>query len=226
MASTVESKLIRQSAEVGTIVTFRRRGEPVQNFDMFSRAWDEFPELQVTPKDEWIGRNLLSLQSMDRWELGVHIRGEVIGGIALADDPWDAHVGPCVSVFAQYVMPEYRLQQVSALLMRTALRIARDSGHRVIAFTHRKGDWRYETIYRSIMKSPKIDNSGAEAAQRAAAEAQRQANNLQKNFQTDLKTENITQVTPGNDGADILSDSSAKRRRQGSGLASQLGINV
>lgn len=77
------------------------------------------------------------------------------------------------------------------------------------------------------MKRPKIDNSGAEAAQRAAAEAQRQATNLQKNFQTDLKTENIAQITPG---VDIVDDtavgSTVKRRRQGGGLASQLGINV
>lgn len=77
------------------------------------------------------------------------------------------------------------------------------------------------------MKSPKIDNSGAEAAQRAAAEAQRQANNLQKNFQTDLKTENIAQVLPGVDAStDDAMGSTVKRRRQTGGLASQLGINV
>lgn len=77
------------------------------------------------------------------------------------------------------------------------------------------------------MKSPKIDNSGVEAAQRAAAEAQRQAANLQKNFQTDLKTENVAQVIPGVDSSsDEVMGSSVKRRRQVGGLASQLGINV
>ena len=76
------------------------------------------------------------------------------------------------------------------------------------------------------MKSPKIDTSGTERAQRAIAEAQAAANNLQKNFQTDLKTENLTQVTPGA-GADAVStDETPKRKRQGSGLSSQLGINV
>lgn len=120
------------------------------NYDLFARAWDEFPELQVAPKEEWAGRNLLALQGLDRWEIGVCIEDEVVGGICLADDPWDVHVGPCMSVFAQYVLPEYRHLGVSAALMREAVRIARASPHKVLAFTHRLGDWRYETIYRRI----------------------------------------------------------------------------
>lgn len=76
------------------------------------------------------------------------------------------------------------------------------------------------------MKSPKIDTSGVERAQRAIAEAQAAANNLQKNFQTDLKTENLTQVTPGAGADSVSTDETPKRRRKGSGLSSQLGINV
>ena len=76
------------------------------------------------------------------------------------------------------------------------------------------------------MKTPKIDTSGTERAQRAIAEAQTAANNLQKNFQTDLKTEDMTQVVAGG-GAEVAGDeSSPKRRRKGSGLSSQLGIDV
>lgn len=76
------------------------------------------------------------------------------------------------------------------------------------------------------MKSPKIDTSGTERAQRAVAEAQAAANNLQKNFQTDLKTENMTQVVAGGGAEAYIPESSSKRRRQGGGLASQLGINI
>ena len=76
------------------------------------------------------------------------------------------------------------------------------------------------------MKTPKIDTSGTERAQRAIAEAQEAANNLQKNFQTDLKTENMTQVVAGG-GAEAIPESSTKRRRKGGGgLSSQLGIDV
>lgn len=76
------------------------------------------------------------------------------------------------------------------------------------------------------MKSPKIDTSGTERAQRAIAEAQAAASNLQKNFQTDLKTENLTQVNPGAGADAVVPESGPKRRRQGSGLSSQLGINL
>lgn len=139
-----------------TLVTFHRRaGEPVQNLDMFSRAWDECVELQVTPKEEWIGRALLSLQSLERYEVAVIAHSEVVGGLIIAHDPWDAHVGPCISVFSQYVMPEFRHTGVSNRCMREAVRIAKQSGAKVLAFTHRKGPWRYCTIYRRIHENPK-----------------------------------------------------------------------
>ena len=76
------------------------------------------------------------------------------------------------------------------------------------------------------MKSPKIDTSGTERAQLAIAEAQAAANNLQKNFQTDLNTENMTQVVAGGGAGAATPDSPQKRRRNGGGLSSQLGINV
>ena len=76
------------------------------------------------------------------------------------------------------------------------------------------------------MKRPKIDTSGTERAQRAVAEAQTAANNLQKNFQTDLKTENMAQVVAGGGAEVAIPESSPKRRRKGGGLSSQLGINV
>ena len=75
------------------------------------------------------------------------------------------------------------------------------------------------------MKTPKIDTSGTERAQRAVAEAQTAANYLQQNFQTDLKNENMTQVVAGG-GAEAIPESSTKRRRKGGGLSSQLGISV
>jgi hypothetical protein len=77
------------------------------------------------------------------------------------------------------------------------------------------------------MKAPKVDTSGTEKAQKAIADAQAAATNLQKNFAADLKTENITQVTPGGtaEAQDMVSGMRKKRPAAG-GLASQLGINV
>ena len=78
------------------------------------------------------------------------------------------------------------------------------------------------------MKSPKIDTSGQEAAARAAAEAQAAANNLQKNFATDLKTENLGQVVAGGgaEAATKMASTGLRRKRQSASLSSQLGINV
>lgn len=75
------------------------------------------------------------------------------------------------------------------------------------------------------MKRPKVDNSGVERAQRAIAAAQDAANALQENFRTDLKTENLTEVVPGEVETEDTS-SARRRRRQTGGLSSQLGINV
>lgn len=97
-----------------------------------------------------MGRALLALQEMDRYEIAAFIDGEVVGALVLAFDPWDVHVGPCMSVFAQYVLPEHRLSGVSPRLMREALRIAKRVGVSTLAYTHRVGPWRYETSYRSI----------------------------------------------------------------------------
>ena len=75
------------------------------------------------------------------------------------------------------------------------------------------------------MKRPKVDNSGVERAQRAIADAQEAANALEANFRTDLKTENLTEVVPGEvETADTSGTN--RRRRQTGGLSSHLGINV
>ena len=78
------------------------------------------------------------------------------------------------------------------------------------------------------MKSPKVDTSGQEAAARAAAEAQAAANNLQKNFAADLKTDNLTEVVAAGtaDNVATVTDSALRKRKQSAGLSTQLGLNI
>lgn len=77
------------------------------------------------------------------------------------------------------------------------------------------------------MKTPKVDNTGVAQANAAVAEAQAAANNLQKNFATDLNTENVASVVAGGTAEATGTASSGQRRRpKGQGLSSQLGINV
>lgn len=133
-----------------TFKSYRLPDQPIQNLELFAQAWHECAELQCSALDEWIGRSLLSLQQLERFEIGVYADGKTIGGLILAPDPWDPHVGPCMSVFAQYVLPEYRNSGVSLRCMREAIRTCREAGHTVLAYTHRTAPWRYETTYRRI----------------------------------------------------------------------------
>lgn len=76
------------------------------------------------------------------------------------------------------------------------------------------------------MKAPKIDTSGTEAAQRATAAAQTAANNLAKNYKTDLTTENLTNVVAGGSAeASSVDVAGMRKRKPTGGLASSLGIN-
>lgn len=135
--------------------TYRRfPNEPVQNTGMFAQAWFECEELQERPMSQWMGSAILAMSTLDRWEIAAFCGDTLIGGAIVAPDPWDTHVGPCVSVFTQYVLPEYRNKAVSAGLMHEAERIAKYLGSKVLAYTHRRGPWRYETVYRRIHENP------------------------------------------------------------------------
>lgn len=76
------------------------------------------------------------------------------------------------------------------------------------------------------MKIPKVDTSGTERAQKAVAEAQLAASNLQKNFAVDLATENVAQVTPGAAAELMAPGSGTRKRKPAGGLSTQLGIAV
>lgn len=74
------------------------------------------------------------------------------------------------------------------------------------------------------MKAPKIDTSGTEAAQKAIADAQAAATNLNKNFKTDLSTENVANITAGGTASAVPDVGATRKRRPSGGLSSSLGI--
>jgi len=128
---------------------FYHAGEPCTNLHLYSKAWDEYIELQGMNKQDWLCHYTGILESVDRWEIGIFQGDKAVGGIVLALDS-DIHVGHCMSVISQYVLPEFRNRHVSLRCMRTAIDIAHDEGCTILAYTHRLGDWRYKTIYRRI----------------------------------------------------------------------------
>lgn len=135
------------------VVTYRLQGESVQvTPDMFAQGWEECVELQMQPKSLWIGQSLIAMSQTSRWELVFFIAQNFAGSIILAHDH-DCHVGPCISVLAQYVRPEYRNQGISQRMMRESLRIARSEQASVLAFTHRQGPWCYSTVYHKLRRN-------------------------------------------------------------------------
>lgn len=131
------------------IHTTRKAGEAVQAPELFRTAWDEFIELQVMDKQTWLQHTLGTLACLDRYELGLHNGDHTVGGVILARDN-DIHIGDCLAVVAQYVMPDYRNTGVSMRCMRECCRIAKALGHTHLAYTHRIKDWQYATIYKEL----------------------------------------------------------------------------
>ena len=79
------------------------------------------------------------------------------------------------------------------------------------------------------MKSPKVSKSAQAAqvaAERAQAQAQEAANNLQKNFAADLSMDNAAQVVASGTAAamDTGVGTSTKKKRPSGTVSSQLGI--
>lgn len=126
---------------------------------LFSLAWDECIELQVSNKQAWFQSVTMQMSSFDRWEITAWCGDLLVGGVIIAEDS-DIHVGTCMSVLFQYVAPAFRNRGCSIRLMRETIRIAQEHSLPILAYTHRLGDWRYETIYKRI-------NNGAQEANRS-----------------------------------------------------------
>jgi hypothetical protein len=144
------SSRVRLDASTVLVHVHRAAGEPVQSVALFESAWDECVELQCTPKEDWVGHTLSRLKQIDRIEVGVFSAGELVGAVLLAEDT-DWHVGRCLTVVTQYVLPHARHSGVSFACMRYTMILARELGYSTIAFSHRKGDWRYEIIYKRVL---------------------------------------------------------------------------
>jgi GNAT superfamily N-acetyltransferase len=135
----------------------RHEPTPTYQFDLYMQAWQECVELQMQPQGTWVANTMANLMDAPRWVIGMFDNGVPVGGVVLSPDT-DVHVGPCMSVIAQYVLPEYRNKAISMRCMREAIRITKNQYapyNRCLAYTHRLGDWRYITTYRSLNEKTK-----------------------------------------------------------------------
>lgn len=110
----------------------------------------EFPELRQSKdyRDD-VHRVVSSLSEHDRTEIVCIDDGIVVGGAVIVLDD-DQHVGPCLSLQWQYVLPAYRSKQLGRIFVRELLRQAGWAGIRNVCYTHRKGKGKYTVTYQEV----------------------------------------------------------------------------
>lgn len=134
---------------VNTLTRHRNAGEVTSIVDLLSHALVELPEFA------WGGspsqtrtRMREATEQHDRVELLAVSDGGVVGCMVLVEDD-DLHVGHCLTVMWNYVLPEHR-GLVGRRFLRAAFGLARQAGIPVVAYTHREGVGQYRTTYRRV----------------------------------------------------------------------------
>lgn len=130
-------------------VDLRQAGEASCVESILQAAWDEFIECRVMDKETWVQNTLALVEQYPRYEIGLFYGDTPVGGLILTRDE-DIHVGDCMCIMFQYVLPEHRHTHVSARCMRHAVRITRELGHSILAYSHRDRDWCYTIKYRRV----------------------------------------------------------------------------
>lgn len=134
---------------LSVICNLRQPGEPTDGRWFIEDGWLEFSELRFSSLEEFTRRTHDGLCSIERLEMVALWDGRPAGFMALALDD-DMHVGPCLAVQWQFVLPPYRNLGVAPRFMREAKTVARKLRVPTIAFTHRLGPGTYKTSYRRL----------------------------------------------------------------------------
>ncbi len=141
------------------IYNLRQPGEPTDGRWFMDEAWNECSELQFTSLQDFKRRAHESICSIERLEVLATVSGRAAGIAVLAVDD-DLHVGECLAVQWQYVLPEFRNAGVSPAFLRVAKNLARQLNLPTIAFTHRLGPGVYKTSYRRVYGQKDQKGSG------------------------------------------------------------------
>ncbi|ARB30307.1 hypothetical protein HOS87_gp28 [Pseudomonas phage phiNV3] len=125
-------------------------GERAHTASLALPAVLEFPELRQSEdyRDD-VHRVVSSLSEFDRSEIVAIDDGKVVGGAVIVLDD-DQHVGVCLSLQWQYVLPAYRHLHMGRHFIRELKRQAQWAGIKNISYSHRTGIGRYEVVYREV----------------------------------------------------------------------------
>lgn len=112
-------------------------------------VYDELPEFREGGTLPQVATRMIeATEQLDRHEVLAVLGGRLIGFACIADDV-DMHVGRCLTLQWQYVVPEYR-GIIGAKFLRLLVQLGRQLGYRTIAYSHRINQGHYAIKYRSI----------------------------------------------------------------------------
>lgn len=112
-------------------------------------VYAELPEFRDGGTLEHVSRRMLAAtEGLERFELLAVIGGELIGFACVVEDD-DMHVGHCLTLQWQYVVPEHR-GRIGGQFLRWLAKAGRDMGFQFIAYSHRISSRHYAIKYRSV----------------------------------------------------------------------------
>lgn len=112
-------------------------------------VYNELPEFRESGTlTQATMRMVEATEQLDRFEITVTLDGELIGFACIVEDD-DLHVGRCLSLQWQYVVPEYR-GRIGPMFLRALFGIGRNRGFHVVAYSHRINQGHYAIKYRRI----------------------------------------------------------------------------
>ena len=131
------------------VILHNKPNDITPSIELYKEAYYELEELQVRDYNEYITHCLTYVNSLERTEILYLDNGSVVAGLIVGED-YDLHVGRCLTVTFNYTHPLYRGFNLGSKLFREAMRLARQEGYPILAWTHRKGGFTYETKYRKV----------------------------------------------------------------------------
>lgn len=146
----MESKRTGTPTPEPVIAVFRLcAGDLCLGGSIIPAVYAELPEFRAGGTVQQVATRMVeATEQLDRHEVLAVVDGSLVGFACIAEDD-DMHVGRCLTLQWQYVLPEYR-GKVGAQFMRLLFKTGRQLGYRVVAYSHRVNHRHYAIKYRSI----------------------------------------------------------------------------
>ena len=132
-------------------VNYRDAGTPTDGREVVDETVEEFPEFTwASTHAEATERIVNSVEENDRAEITARTPNGTLVGILVLVEDHDDQVGPVLGAQWNFVSADYRYQSVGPRMFREALKVAKRAKFKLMAYTHRIGEGRYEINYRRI----------------------------------------------------------------------------